>query len=186
MNTGGEQGQQTERAGRAGSTGEQVVLVYRPTLADIQGAVRARARRTAVGRRETLLLLLVGGVLVVGYGVVSDSSPVVIAFSTAVSLGVGLAVLAWARRGTARQVYDLVGRYGECRTVVDDRGTATSGGTMSATTHWTLFQQYVETRELFVLIGGAAVVEALPKRGAEHPEDIDRLRAILDRNLRRI
>lgn len=59
---------------------------------------------------------------------------------------------------------------------------------MSYTTDWKLFSAYAETPELFVLIGGprAGCLAALPKRGAEEPADIDRLREILGRNLRRL
>ncbi|MFD3465152.1 hypothetical protein ACFWWM_02040 [Streptomyces sp. NPDC058682] len=70
MNMGGDHDQQVvEQTDRAGATGEQgqVVLTYRLTLADIRGAVRARARRTPAGRAETLLLPLLTTVAVVGW-----------------------------------------------------------------------------------------------------------------------
>ncbi|MET9318887.1 hypothetical protein ABZX75_01615 [Streptomyces sp. NPDC003038] len=185
MNTGGEHGRQTERAEQ---TAEQVVFVYRPTLADIQGAVRARARRTAAGRAETLLLPLLTVVLVPGFGLFRGSLPVVTAISVVTGLGVAICGVAWIRRSMARQMYSITEQYGQCRTVADDRGAATTGETMSFTADWKLFPEYVETPELFVLIGGrrAAAVAVLPKRGAQHPAGIDRLRALLDRKLRRL
>ncbi|MGW2896558.1 YcxB family protein [Streptomyces sp. NPDC001212] len=59
---------------------------------------------------------------------------------------------------------------------------------MSFTMDWTVFQEYLETPRLFVLLGGdrAAGIAVLPKQGAEDPADVDRFRAILDRNLKRL
>ncbi len=123
-----------------------------------------------------------------GIGLLRGFLPVVTAVSTVVALGVALCGVFSIRRSMARQMYSVVEKYGECRTVADERGAATTGETMSYTMDWTLFPQYTETPELFVLIGGtrAVAIGVLPKRGAQHPADIDRLRAILDRNLRRV
>ncbi|MGW1539385.1 hypothetical protein ACWCPM_03685 [Streptomyces sp. NPDC002309] len=46
----------------------------------------------------------------------------------------------------------------------------------------------METPRLFVLLGGdrAAGLAVLPKRGAQNAADVDRLRAILDGNLKRL
>ncbi|MGZ9930874.1 YcxB family protein [Streptomyces sp. NC-S4] len=187
MNTGGEHMQQ---AGQAAATGEQeqVVFTYRLTLDDIRGAVRARARRTPAGRAETLLLPLLTAVATAGLGLLGGSRPPVILFSTVAALSVAIVGVFRIRRGMARRVYSVTEPYGECRTVVDEQGTATTGETMSYTMDWTLFPQYTETPELFVLFGGtrAAAVATLPKRGAQHPDDLDRMRAILDRNLKRV
>ncbi|MFD3465151.1 YcxB family protein [Streptomyces sp. NPDC058682] len=92
------------------------------------------------------------------------------------------------RRSMARRVFSVLEPYGECRTVADERGAATTGETMSYTMDWTLFAQYTETPEQFVLFGGAraAAVATVPKRGAQHPDDIDRMRAILARNLKQV
>ncbi|WP_320777896.1 hypothetical protein [Streptomyces sp. CRN 30] len=51
-----------------------------------------------------------------------------------------------------------------------------------------VFRDYLETPGLFVLLGGdrAAGVAVLPKRGARDTADVDRLRAILNRNLKRL
>ncbi|MEU9374490.1 hypothetical protein AB0D94_12065 [Streptomyces sp. NPDC048255] len=191
MNTGGDhrqQAEQGEQAEPAGQTEEQVAFVYRPTLADIQGAVQARARRTAAGRAETLLLPVLTVLAVVGLCLFRGTLPVVTAVSVVPALAVALCGVVWIRRTMARQMYSVVGQYGQCRTVADERGTATTGETMSFTTDWKLFPHYIETPELFVLVGGtrAAAVGVLPKRGAQQPADVDRLRAILDRNLRRL
>ncbi|QES54621.1 hypothetical protein DEJ51_10580 [Streptomyces venezuelae] len=189
MNTGEGRVQQTaEQSGQAGATGEQAVFAYRLTLADIRGAVRARARRTTAGRLETLLLPLLAAVATAGFGLLGGSRPIAIVASVVPALGVAIGGVFWIRRSMARRVYSVTEPYGQCRTVADERGSATTGETMSYTMDWTLFPQYTETQELFVLFGGtgAAAVATLPKRGAQHPDDVDRLRAILDRNVKRV
>lgn len=177
MNMGGDQAQQTQQA----------VFVYRPTLADVQGSVRARARRTGAGRGETALFPLMTTCAVTVLGLLGGVPPAVLAAGAVLALGFGLVGGAWSRRGMARRLYGVVAPYGECRTVIDERGAATTGETMSYTADWTLFTDYVETPELFVMLGGPRAVSlaTLPKRGAQEPDDIDRVRAILDRNLRR-
>ncbi|MFE4638725.1 YcxB family protein [Streptomyces sp. NPDC056773] len=178
MNTGGDQPEQTE----------QVVFTYRPTFEDVQGAVRARARRTGAGRAETAAIPLMTAVLVTAFGLVRGVLPVVLVGGAVLSLGIGLFAAGRVRRSMARQIHSVVGQYGQCRTTADDRGAVTTGETMSFSADWKLFPRYVETPELFVLLGGsrAAAIGVLPKRGAQHPGDIDRLRAMLDRNLKRL
>ncbi|MEU9803187.1 YcxB family protein [Streptomyces sp. NPDC051000] len=54
---------------------------------------------------------------------------------------------------------------------------------------WAAQPRYTETAGMFLLLSDdkrAASMTMLPKRGARDPADIDRLRAVLDRNLRRI
>ncbi|MFE3582330.1 YcxB family protein [Streptomyces vinaceus] len=179
-----EQVEQVEQVGRTA----QAVFVYEPTIDDFRGAVRARARRTGAGRAETALVPLVTTGLVLGFGLLRELLPVVLAVSGVLALGVGALGGARGRRGMARRLHQVMAAYGQCRTVVDERGAATTGRTMSYTSDWQLFTLYAETPELFVLLGGprASCVAVLPKRGAEEPADIDRLRGILDRNLRRL
>ncbi|MGW7439787.1 YcxB family protein [Streptomyces sp. NPDC054849] len=196
MNTGGDhRALQAEQSGQGGATAEQtgqepeqVALVYRLTLADIRGAVRARARRTSAGRAETLLLPLLSVAAIVGLCLLQGTLWIVTAASAAVGLVFATCGVFKIRRSMARQVYSVVEQYGECRTVAGEHGTATAGETMSYTMDWKLFHQYTETPELFVLIGGrrATAIGVLPKRGVQHPADIDRLRAILERNLCRV
>ncbi|MFD7782957.1 YcxB family protein [Streptomyces nojiriensis] len=178
MNTGEDHAQRTEQA----------AFVYRLTLADFQGVVRVRARRTGAGRAETLLPPLMTTALVVAFGLFRGFLPVVTVVSAVVGLGAGLLGVVRGRRGMARRLHAVWVQYGQCRTVVDDRGSTTTGETMSYTADWQLFTDYAETPDLFVLVGGprASCLAAVPKRGAEEPADIDRLRAILDRNLRRL
>ncbi|MFJ3912051.1 YcxB family protein [Streptomyces vinaceus] len=173
-----EQVEQTERA----------VFVYEPTLEDFRRAVRARARRTGAGRAETALVPLVTTGLILGLGLIREFPPAVLAVCAVLGLGAGAFGVARGRRGMARRLHQVMATYGQCRTVADERGTATTGRTMSYTGDWKLFTRYAETPELFVLLGGprASCLAVLPKRGAEEPADVDRLRGILDRNLRRL
>ncbi|MFE5810939.1 hypothetical protein [Streptomyces sp. NPDC056491] len=189
MDTGGEHTGQAEGSGeRAGQTGEQVVLVYRLTLADLRGAARIRARRTAAGRLEALLILLLPPAVMVGLGVFRGSDPAATTISTVITTGIAVVALGWARRSTVRQAYAAAERYGQCRTVVDELGAATTGEIEAVTVDWTGFPAYAETPELFVLFGGRreSAVQVLPKRGVRAPADVGRLRAVLERNLRRI
>lgn len=178
MHTGGDHAQRTEQA----------VFVYEPVLADFRGAVRVRALRTASGRAETVLLPVMTLALVTAYGVLRGMTPAVIVVAAVLSAGAGAFGGVRGRRSMARRLHAVAALYGQCRTVVDERRCATTGDGMSHTADWKLFTQYAETSGLFVLFGGprAACVTVLPKRGAEEPADIDRLRAILDGNLRRL
>ncbi|MFJ7774707.1 YcxB family protein [Streptomyces yangpuensis] len=177
MNTDGDQAQRTEQA----------AFVYELTLADLQGVVRVRARRTGAGRAETLLPPLATTGFVLAFALFRGLLPGVVVVAAVLGLGAGVVGVVRGRRGMARRLHAVWAPYGQCRTVVDDRGAVTTGETMSYTVDWKLFTHYTETPDLFVLIGGprAGCLAAVPKRGAEEPADVDRLRAILDRNLRR-
>ena len=168
--------------------GTAVEFVYRLTVEDFEEALRARARRTVAGGVQILMPPLVVMVAVVVTAVLRDESvPVLI-----ITLVVGVAVTSWrAVRGLrtmARRLSSVMEPYGECRMVADDRGVATTGERASITVDWTAFRQYLETPGLFVLLGGdrATSVTVLPKRGAQDDADVDRLRVILDRNLKRL
>ncbi|MFJ6781132.1 YcxB family protein [Streptomyces yangpuensis] len=177
MNTGGDQAQRTDQA----------AFVYELTLADLQGVVRVRARRTGAGRAETFLPPLATTGLVLAFALFRGLLPDVVVVTAVLGLGAGVVGVVRGRRGMARRLHAVWAAYGQCRTVVDDGGAVTTGETMSYTIDWKLFTHYVETPDLFVLVGGprAGCLAAVPKRGAEEPADVDRLRAILDRNLRR-
>lgn len=57
------------------------------------------------------------------------------------------------------------------------------------TVRWSVMPCYRETPELFVLLSDdkqATGLTLLPKRGLRDPGDLDRLRAVLDRHLRRL
>ncbi|MGW1211815.1 YcxB family protein [Streptomyces sp. NPDC002499] len=161
---------------------------YRLTAADFEEALRARARRSPAGRAQLLTAPLIAVVAVVVFSVVQDPTlPVLI-----ISLVLVVAVTSWGAvrglRTMARRMFSVMETYGQCRMVADDHGTAVTGERASTTVDWTAFREYVETPGLFVLLSGdrAAGVAVLPKRGAQDPADVDRLRAILDHNLKRL
>ncbi|MFC9249477.1 YcxB family protein [Streptomyces sp. NPDC057136] len=167
--------------------GTAVEFVYRPTAADFEEALRARARRTPAGRAEALLVPLAAAAAAVVVAVLREATPIGWIISLVVSLGIGAWGTVWALRIMARRMFSIVEPYGECRMVADDNGAVSTGERVSFTVDWSVFREYLETPGLFVLLGGdrAAGVAVLPKRGAQDPADVDRLRAILDRNLKR-
>lgn len=88
---------------------------------------------------------------------------------------------------TAREQYADVEEYGTCRTVVREDGLTTTGGELSSDIEWRLCPWYFETDEFFAIkTRNTRDIFVLPKRGAQDPADVDRLRALFDRNLRRI
>ncbi|MEZ3181118.1 YcxB family protein [Streptomyces pimonensis] len=168
--------------------GTAVEFVYRPTAADFEEALRARARRSPAGRAQALMAPLMAVIIVVVLGVLLDVMlPVWIVWLVLSSV-----IASWGTvrglRTMARRMFSMVEPYGQCRMVADDRSAVTTGERASFSMDWTVFREYLETPGLFVLLGGdrAAGVALLPKRGAQDPADVDRLRAILDRNLKRL
>ncbi|WP_162793859.1 YcxB family protein [Streptomyces paludis] len=179
---GGESSQQDTGRGAA------VEFVYQPMVADFEEAVRGRARRTSAGRLQVLAgpLVVVAAMLV--FSVLQDFAlPVLI-----ISLVLSLAAASWGAvrglRTMARRMFSVMEPYGQCRLVTDDRGMVSTGERGSFTVDWTVFREYLETPGLFVVLGGdrASGMAVLPKRGAQNPADVDRLREILDRNLKRL
>jgi hypothetical protein len=165
-----------------------VEFVYQPTVADFEEALRGRARRSAAGRAQLLMAPLIAVVAVVVFSTLKDATlPVWI-----ITLVLSVAATSWGAvrglRTMARRMFSVVEPYGRCRMVADDRGAVSTGERASFTVDWSVFREYLETPGLFVLLGGdrAAGVAVLPKRGARTPADVDRLREILDRNLKRL
>ncbi|MGY1499161.1 YcxB family protein [Streptomyces sp. QTS52] len=168
--------------------GTAVEFVYQPVVADFEEAFRGRARRTWAGRVQVLTGPLVAAAAVLFFSVLRDFPlPVLI-----ISLVLVLATTSWGAvrglRTMARRMFSVMEPYGQCRMVADDRGMATTGERASFTVDWTVFREYLETPGIFVLLGGdrASGIAVLPKRGAQNPADVDQLRAILDRNLKRL
>ncbi|MEU3049965.1 YcxB family protein [Streptomyces sp. NPDC006984] len=163
-------------------------LAYRLTAADVEEALRARARRTAVGRGQALMAPLTAAFAsVVSLAVIRPPLPAWI-----ISLVLALALGCWASvrglRTMARRMFSVAQPYGQCRTVVDGGGMVTTAERASFSMDWTVYREYLETPGLFVLMGGdrATGVGVLPKRGAADPADVDLVRATLDRNLKRV
>jgi hypothetical protein len=131
---------------------------------------------------------LVAATTVIVFSLLNDAALPVLIISLALSMAVAFWVTVRGLRTMARRMFSVVEPYGQCRMVADDRGAVSTGERASFTVDWTVFREYLETPRLFVLLGGdrAVGVAVLPKRGAQAPADVDRLRAILDQNLRRL
>ncbi|WP_406837948.1 hypothetical protein ACICHK_19755 [Streptomyces sp. AHU1] len=169
--------------------GRAVEFVYRPTAEDFEEALRARARRSPAGRVQFLMAPLTATVAVSVFSTLHDASPPV----WIATLVLSVAATSWGAvrglRTTARRMFGVMeSSYGQCRMVADERGAVITGERASHTTEWTAHREYLETPGLFVLLSGdrAAGIAVLPMRGAQDPADVDRLRAILDRNLKRL
>ncbi|MFF2566800.1 YcxB family protein [Streptomyces sp. NPDC058084] len=165
-------------------------LVYTPTREDVADAVRVQLRHGAFRALRRLLpvaAVVAGLVVVLELFVAGAPDPVFVALMT--GLGLLCAVLPWLTvRATARQVYALVGRQGEFRARVDEDGVRLVTRDSEAVSRWPMLPRYTETPTQFVLLSadkGRVGVAALPKRGLADPADVDRLRALLDRNLDR-
>ncbi|MFF9806912.1 YcxB family protein [Streptomyces coeruleorubidus] len=165
-----------------------VEFVYRPTAADFEEALRARARRSPAGRAQALMAPLVAAIAVTVFSAVQEEPLAVWIISLVLAVPVAFWATARGLRTMARRMFSMVEPYGQCQTVANDRGAVTTGERASFSMDWTVFREYLETPGLFVLLGGdrAAGVALLPKRGAQDPADVDRLRAILERNLKRL
>ncbi|MFF8029693.1 YcxB family protein [Streptomyces sp. NPDC007896] len=89
-------------------------------------------------------------------------------------------------RSRARKLHRLAQRQGDICGTVDDTGVRFTTAHSSAGLDWHLYPRYGETPELFVLLSAdksAVGFVVLPKRAVADPEDVDRLRAALDRRL---
>lgn len=170
---------------------QAVTLVYRPTVTDMTDALHARMRGTATGRRTRRLLLFTGvaGLLLFVLDTVSredDLTRRIIALTvTFFALGSHFLL----PRLQARQLHQLTGRQGEFRATVDHGGIRVTTRDTETTANWELYPRYTETDELFVLLSadkhGVGVV-LLPKRGVLVPEDVDRLRGVLEQHVQRV
>ncbi|MFE5541297.1 YcxB family protein [Streptomyces sp. NPDC056492] len=177
--------------GGTGTDGSEIELVYRNTVADFAGALRVRADRTGTARRKKWMFGIVGTLsLIGGVALLAGDGP-------DVARGVGLlvgGVLLWGigplgPRLQARAFRGLLEKTGETRAVVDGTGVRLTATACDTRIGWAVQPTYAETDELFVMLSEdkrAVSMTVLPKRGARSPADIDRLRAVLDANLRRL
>ncbi|MEU7029572.1 hypothetical protein AB6O49_10475 [Streptomyces sp. SBR177] len=176
-------------------TAEAVELVYTPTRAEVADACRVELRLGASRRMRwvlplgaTLAFLVVAADRLVGH---RELAPVHAALLTGLGLVAGLLwpLTPWWQ---ALWVYPKIARAGGYWARVSDGGLVltTRRGELSGEPPETSpdANAYVETSRLFVLLSldGAAGLIALPKRGLADPADVDRLRALLDRNITRL
>ncbi|MFD8633336.1 YcxB family protein [Streptomyces sp. NPDC059533] len=174
----------------AGPAAQTVELAYRITTKDLAEAVRLRDSKTAAGRRRRWLFPVTGvlSLLLAALAIAGDESAVkVTGFLTA---GVMMTVFAlFGPRIQARAFRGLLEKAGDCHTVVDGSGVLAKTATTESRISWAAQPRYAETDGAFVMLSddkGAVAMTVLPKRGLRHPADVDRLRALLDANLRRI
>ncbi|MFE1411817.1 hypothetical protein ACFW6F_13575 [Streptomyces sp. NPDC058746] len=169
---------------------QTVELAYRITTKDLAEAVRLRDSKTAAGRRRRWLFPLIGALsLLIGVSAImrDESAARAAGFLTG-------AVVLWAfalfgPRLQARAFRGLLDKAGDCRTVVDGAGLLVKTATTEARISWAAQPTYAETDGAFVMLSddkGAVAMTVLPKRGVRQPADVDRLRALLDANLRRL
>ncbi|MFD3491987.1 YcxB family protein [Streptomyces sp. NPDC058690] len=164
---------------------EVVQLVYRPQPADalVGLRVRMRIKRWGLVLRSVFLALWAGQWLV---GTMNRGSADVV--STALFLFVLLVVGGYPRLQAA-QVQRIVGWQGEYRTTVSPAGITTSSDHSTLIQKWSVLQGYRETRGHFVLLSrdpNIMCLEVLPKHGLSTADDVDRLRALLDRYTTRV
>ncbi|MFF4696675.1 YcxB family protein [Streptomyces chattanoogensis] len=164
-----------------------VELAYRPTVGEWASALRARARSTGAGRFQrralvwTVAVSTVGALLsAAGSGHRDTRWPLYVG---AVAFVAFMTAAPWLQ---ARRLHRLAERHGDIRGTVDDTGLRLATAHSSASHDWHLYSRYVETPELFVLLSAdksAVGFVVLPKRAVADPEEVDRLRAVLDRRL---
>ncbi|MFJ4780608.1 hypothetical protein [Streptomyces sp. NPDC088762] len=170
---------------------QAVELAYRLTKADMAEALRARDRHTAAGRRRLWVFRGVGTLLLLlGVPALFASSPSTDKPAFFVAAGVLLWVVSlYGHWLTARAFGGLLAKAGDTRTTVDDSGFQVANQASTTRMGWAVHPTYAETAGSFVLLSegkGAVAIMVLPKRGAQDPAEVDRLRAILDRNLKRL
>ncbi|GAA0294480.1 hypothetical protein GCM10010302_36440 [Streptomyces polychromogenes] len=181
MQTGG------DISGSTGATTTTIEFVYDPTPEDYRTAFWRFHFGTWPGRGS----LLTGPVVGIGLGSLISWLRGFSANATAfvlVSVSLALCVIV-PRHGArkAREQYEDMEAYGTCRTTVTEEGLTTTGGELSSTLEWRVFPRYFETDALFVIMTKqTGIFFALPKRGAQDPADVDRVREVLDRNLKRL
>ncbi|MEV8537023.1 hypothetical protein [Streptomyces sp. NPDC051211] len=170
------------------NTGE-IVFEYRPTAEDYRTALRAWSSGTWPGRRAMVLPAVMSVTGVVVYGLLRGFDPVIGSIVTAVVLTTATVGAVRAPGRIARESFANMEPHGDSRTVLGETGIVITGGGPDRTVFdwqggpgW-----YHETPGLFVLTKNKGrTFLALPKRGAADPADVDRVRELLDRNLKRI
>lgn len=159
-----------------------VELAFRPSRGDILAGIRVRdrIRKLALVRGSVIALFGMFGfwMLYTGAGFVS------------VLLQWLVVLLVWSLpRVQANHVFRTVEWQGEFRTTVSDDGVSVTTDHCTLAQRWSLFRGYRETRDHLVLFSrdpNILCLEVLPKSGLRAPEDIDRLRSLLDRRLNQV
>ncbi|MEU5216077.1 YcxB family protein [Streptomyces sp. NPDC020807] len=171
------------------TTTDAIHLTYPAAFADIREAVRIRMRALLWWRLTLWIARVTVGFVVLLVGLVSlasgtpDADVSIKMAAACVVLLVLPGATMWA---TARAYFVAVRGQGEITCVVDEDGGRWSSRDTETTVRWGLMPRYVETPRLFVLLtakGSGSGFAYLPKHGLPDPADVDRLRAVLDRNI---
>ncbi|HCA85253.1 MAG TPA: hypothetical protein DEQ61_07000 [Streptomyces sp.] len=157
---------------------DTVELAFRPTRGDILAGIRVRdrIRKLTLVRGAVIALFAVFGLWMIytGAGFVSVLPQWLVV------------LLVWSLpRVQANHVFRTVEWQGEFRTTVSGDGVSVTTDHCTLTQRWSMFRGYRETRDHLVLLSrdpNILCLEVLPKSGLRAPEDIDRLRALLDRH----
>jgi len=168
----------------------EVVLEYQLRLEDMTEAVRLMFRRRGragfVHHPVFLAAVMVLGVLVLTAGLAGGDST---GFAFGVMLMVWPLLMLRVPGMTARQMLRANQHHGVMRVTVAEEGVRTVSAHIDSRMSWANYGSYAETEHCFVLrspdrIGACAMV--LVKQGAAIPQDVDRVRALLDSKLPRV
>ncbi|MFC3576784.1 YcxB family protein [Streptomyces yaanensis] len=164
-----------------------VELVYQPVAKDYVRGLRARSGVSRAGKLRKVAFIFLAIALCMEALLALTGGHLDWRFAGWAALVVVLLLLQPMTQG--RQLFRFAQRQGTFRASVADTGLTVVTDNSTVNVNWTMQPRYRETPELFVLMSGdknATGMTILPKRGAQHPADVDRLRAILDRHLTRV
>ncbi|MFG2297024.1 YcxB family protein [Streptomyces sp. NPDC048603] len=185
-NTGGDQLFHMQQPASA----DTVELPGVPTAGELTEALRARRRTPGGGKQARgfivagLLGLVLGAALIVLEG---GLPPAAIAL-VAVTAGCWYVAFSLPRM-QARLFSVYLETMQGYRAVVDATGVTVDSADVTTLRRWSGILGYVETPATFALFSRdkqSLDVAVLPKRCAQDPADVDRIRALLDRNLKRL
>lgn len=148
--------------------------------------VRKRGRAGFIHQPVLLAAVMVVGVLVLTAGLAGGDG---IGFGFGMTLIAGPLLMLGVPGMIARQLLRAYQHHGVMRVTVAEEGVRTVSAHMDSRMSWTNYGSYAETDRCFVLrspdrIGADAMV--IVKRGAPTPQDVDRLRALLNTKLPRV
>ncbi|MEW2586438.1 YcxB family protein [Streptomyces virginiae] len=168
------------------AVGAQVEAYFGPRPADAREALRWQSRKTARGRVRMLLWL--GPPLVpAALGAVRGIAPEHLLVLAVLAPPVGWYAAHMSLDRRVYRLYEWAARHREYRCTLSDTGLETRlpDGTSSLLL-WSECEAFAETRNLFLLLPkGKGAPLWLPKRAALTGAELARIRAFLERNLRR-
>jgi hypothetical protein len=172
--------------GRDVAEGEVVELTYSYEQQDMTDAVRLLMRKRG---KAGLLYHPAVAALAALAGVAR------LVTSPSKHLGLGLAMIVWGvlmlflPRLSAAQLRKAHAHHGELRATIGPAGLRLVTPHADLRTGWANYGSYAESDRVFILRSpdrAGRCANILAKRGARTPQDVDRLRAILDTHLRRV